>query len=87
MIETALVFIRNCVMAVLTAWAGIQIAEQAKPKAEPAQAEASLIHASDDGANCPHRAGPANAEPSSSAAITGQDRTRRDSEQRVLTIR
>jgi hypothetical protein len=92
MVENILIFVRNCVMAVLTAWAGIQIAENVQSKKTEvmpvaAATTATQMKASDD--SCPHRgpnSGSGEGQPSSAAAA-GVERTAPGAQPNVMTIR
>jgi len=91
MIENILIFVRNCVMAVLTAWAGIQIADKAQPNPpEPlpvaAAGSAATMQTVDGGATCPKHVGP-NGETPASAASAEQDRPTPNAQPSVMTIR
>jgi len=92
MIENILIFMRNCVMAVLTAWAGIQIAENVQARKTDttpvaAASTAKAIKTSDDGANCPHKGlHPEGAQTPNSAAETGTERVP-NAQPSVMTIR
>jgi hypothetical protein len=91
MIENILIFVRNCVMAVLTAWAGIQIADKAqpeKPESMPVAAACAAvsIKTANDGSNCPKRIG-ADGEAPASAASSEPDRAAPNAQPTVMTIR
>jgi len=91
MIENILIFVRNCVMAVLTAWAGIQIAEKAQPNPpEPLPVAAATAEAPiqtvDGGAACPKPIGP-NGHTPTSAASADPDRPTPNTQPSVMTIR
>lgn len=93
MIEGLLVFVRNCVMAVLAAWAGIQLGEplSRKPSTDAAPAAKASVAAT-PGALTPAPAAPgvsaqtASPAPSSSAASDAESLSP-DRQPNVLTIR
>ena len=91
MIENILIFMRNCVMAVLTAWAGIQIADKArteKPVPTPVAATGVALPTNrfGDGSACAKRAGSPGDTPASDASAD-PDRATPNAQPSVLTIR
>lgn len=90
MIENILIFVRNCVMAVLTAWAGIQLAENAPPQpAEPAPIAATgavPMNVVDNGSNCPKNLDRTSETPAS-AASADPDRTVPTAQPSAMTVR
>lgn len=91
MIETFLVFVRNCVMAVLTAWAGIHIGDQldrSPGDAAPAAAKAVTAPAGLTPAPVAPGVSAQKASPSpSSSAASDVESAAPDRQLNVLTIR